>query len=471
MIRKLFLLASIVICGTAGAQSWVDLGPFPDSTTFWRSSHGIAVDAEGKVWVSQYFPELWILANGDTLRDENGGFISTSAIHIFNPDGTKAMGPVRSFTFGDVADTLFWDAKDGPGKDIRGIRSDHNGDIIVMVGTPYNPSNPLNAENRTSLMFRLDHKTGEVMNRVNLGGEEFGSPATPGIDANGNIYVAPVAGSAPIMIFDSDFEEIGIVAQSAPGIGRTLEVSADGNTVYWSAFTHEGTYRYHRPDEFSPYDSLGLIHEGLIVESSARNPATGYVWLGNSVAGNFIPDPGFRLLTWYALDPATDHIVDSLDFNLPFIFGAQKTRGIGFSRDGIYAYVGLFDNSRDGDDIPLDGAGDNPRGFTFKKFMRGMATSIDRDPTEMPDAFTLSQNYPNPFNLQTSIEFKIRHAGLATLRVYELLGREVATLVDEHLVAGRYTATFHATDLASGTYIYQLNVAGNRLSGKMMLVK
>ncbi|MXZ04329.1 MAG: T9SS type A sorting domain-containing protein [Rhodothermaceae bacterium] len=104
--------------------------------------------------------------------------------------------------------------------------------------------------------------------------------------------------------------------------------------------------------------------------------------------------------------------------------------------------------------------------------MRGARTSIQRDPVEIPNGFTLSQNYPNPFNPQTKIEFEMKDGGFAKLKVYDVLGREVATLVDEHLAAGKYTATFNAANtLASGTYVYQLEVAGHRLSGKMMLVK
>jgi len=477
MLQKTFLLViSFLIGGNTSAQNWVDMGPFPDSTTFWRSSHGVAVDAEGKVWVSQYFPEFWILANGDTLKDENGGYISAPAIHIFNSDGTRAMESIRSFTYGNLADTLFWDAKDGPAKDIRGIRADHNGDIIVVIGTPFTPNNPLTSINPTSLMFRLDHQTGQVKNRVDLGAKEFGSPAAPGIDESGNIYIAPVTGSAPIKIYSPDFQDKGIVTASTPGIGRTLEVTSDGNTVYWSAFTDSGIYKYHRPNEFASYDSMGLVQEGLLAESSVRNPLTGYIWFGHSVAGSIqLPNsgrfaPGSEL-TWFAMNPATDEIVDSLNFNLPFIFGVQKTRGIGFSQDGNDAYVGLFDNSRDGDGIALNGSGEAPRGFTFKKFMRRVTASIERDPTQIPDGFMLSQNYPNPFNPQTKIEFEIKDAGFTTLKVYDVLGREVATLVDEHLVVGKYTATFNATDLSSGTYVYQLNVAGHQLSGKMTLVK
>jgi len=477
MSPKLFLTTCLFLLShSAIAQNWIDLGPFPDANTFWRSSHGLAVDAEGKVWLSQYFPELWILADGDTLKDANGEFISTPAIHIFNPDGSMAMESIRSFTYGGATDTLFWDVKDGPGRDIRGIRADHNGDILIVVGTPFTPNNPLTRENPTSLMFRLDHQSGEVLDRVDLGGGDFGSPAAPGVDVNGNIYLAPVTGNGPIKIYDADFNPLSNVTESAPGIGRTLEVTADGNTVYWSAFTLSGTYKYQRPDEFSSYDSIGVVQEGLLAESSVRDPSTGYIWLGHSVAGAIpLPTsgrfaPGSEL-TWFAIDPSTDMIVDSIQFDFPFSFGEQKTRSIGFSPDGKYAYLGLFDNSRDGNGIPLNGIDGAPRGFTFKKFMRGQVTRIQRYPVEIPDGFTLSQNYPNPFNPQTNIEFEMRDAGLASLKVYDLLGREVATLVDEHLVAGKYTATFNATDLPSGSYVYQLDVAGNRLSGKMTLVK
>ena len=84
--------------------------------------------------------------------------------------------------------------------------------------------------------------------------------------------------------------------------------------------------------------------------------------------------------------------------------------------------------------------------------MRGIVTRIDSDSTELPEGFTLVQSYPNPFNPQTNIEYEMKDAGLATLKVYDVLGREVAILVDEHLVPGS-TATFNATELTSVTYI------------------
>ena len=98
-------------------------------------------------------------------------------------------------------------------------------------------------------------------------------------------------------------------------------------------------------------------------------------------------------------------------------------------------------------------------------------TNINCDPTKIPDGFNLSQDYPNPFNPQTNVEFERNDAGLATLKVCDAQGGEAATLVDEHLADGRHTATFNATELTPVAYIYQLDVAGHRLSGKMTQVQ
>ena len=487
MIRKsLLFVCLLLVSGAASAQNWVDMGPFPDSTMFWRGAHGVAVDAENKVWLVQYYPSTTPVVNGDTVKVLEGatGAFRTSSLHVYDVDGKKAMEPIHAFTYGGMTDTLAYDTAvsrnpTGIAKRITGIKADHNGDIIVMVGQS------------VSLMFRLDHKTGEVMNRTNLESEAFtGSPASPGVDGAGNIYVAPVSANAPISIFNSEFRWIGNVSDNSPGIGRALEVTEDGNTVYWSSFTGRTTYKYQRKDEFSQYDSIGVVHEGLIAQGSARHPTTGHIWLGHSKATGIDLDPTGMFgpgseLTLFEINPMAedgmDMIVDSLEFNSPFEYCAsglnRNVRGIAFSPDGAYAYVGIFDaiqglNSEGDCSFLLGIAPPNEvRGFVFKKFMRGMVTSIDRDPTEIPDGFTLSQNYPNPFNPQTNITFEIKDAGLATLKVYDVLGREVATLVDEHLVAGKYTATFTASDLSSGTYIYRLDVLGNRLSGKMMLVK
>jgi hypothetical protein len=79
------------------------------------------------------------------------------------------------------------------------------------------------------------------------------------------------------------------------------------------------------------------------------------------------------------------------------------------------------------------------------------------------------QNYPNPFNPATEIRYQVPTAGRVYLKVYDILGREVATLVDQVRTAGSYTVTFNASTLASGLYFYRMT-AGNFIQTKRMLL-
>ncbi len=89
----------------------------------------------------------------------------------------------------------------------------------------------------------------------------------------------------------------------------------------------------------------------------------------------------------------------------------------------------------------------------------------------IPVTYDLSQNYPNPFNPATTINYQLPKTGFVTLKIYDILGKEVATLVKEQKNQGRYIAHFNATHLASGVYIYQLRVNDYVSSKKMLLLK
>ncbi len=90
---------------------------------------------------------------------------------------------------------------------------------------------------------------------------------------------------------------------------------------------------------------------------------------------------------------------------------------------------------------------------------------------EVPLTFALSQNYPNPFNPTTTMRFSVTEAGPTTLRIYDILGREVATPVNENLPPGTYNVRFDASGLPSGTYISVLTAEGKRKTVKMLLMK
>ncbi|MCX7833928.1 MAG: T9SS type A sorting domain-containing protein [Ignavibacteria bacterium] len=91
--------------------------------------------------------------------------------------------------------------------------------------------------------------------------------------------------------------------------------------------------------------------------------------------------------------------------------------------------------------------------------------------SNVPENYSLSQNYPNPFNPSTKINFAIPKAGLVTLKVYDILGKEVMTLVYQNMNAGTYTVEFNGANLTSGVYFYKLDVNGFSEVKKMMLVK
>ena len=86
-------------------------------------------------------------------------------------------------------------------------------------------------------------------------------------------------------------------------------------------------------------------------------------------------------------------------------------------------------------------------------------------------SFELSQNYPNPFNPSTSISFSLPQSSFVTLRVYDVTGKEVASLVNEFKNTGNYSVNFDASKLSSGIYMYRLSSANTSISKKMLLMK
>jgi hypothetical protein len=99
------------------------------------------------------------------------------------------------------------------------------------------------------------------------------------------------------------------------------------------------------------------------------------------------------------------------------------------------------------------------------------ATLVDIEDEQIPDNVTLYRNYPNPFNPSTTITYDINVTSEVSLIVYDMLGREVASLVDGTLSAGVHEVEFTAADLPSGVYFYRLKTGNFMESKKMLLLK
>ncbi len=89
----------------------------------------------------------------------------------------------------------------------------------------------------------------------------------------------------------------------------------------------------------------------------------------------------------------------------------------------------------------------------------------------VPQNFTLEQNYPNPFNPVTTINYTLPVNSHVKLTVFDITGREIKTLVNQHQINGKHTVLFDASDLASGIYIYKLQAGSFAQSRKVILLR
>ena len=116
-------------------------------------------------------------------------------------------------------------------------------------------------------------------------------------------------------------------------------------------------------------------------------------------------------------------------------------------------------------------AGTNASGVWSHPLSEMLSKSTLDHSQEVPDQFSLEQNYPNPFNPSTTIRYNIPKSGQVKLSVYNLLGEEVALLVNDFLEAGFHEVSFNVANQPSGTYFYKIESGGMITVKKMVLVK
>ena len=173
-----------------------------------------------------------------------------------------------------------------------------------------------------------------------------------------------------------------------------------------------------------------------------------------------------------------------LDENKPGRFYVSTNGNGSFTND--YSWGGLFLTEDDGltwrrlfrgrvTDIKADNS--NPKNIYFNtyygimKIPDTLTTDITTEQNLIPKDFVLSQNYPNPFNPSTNINWQSPVSSWQTLRVYDILGREIATLINEYKPAGKYDVNWNAANLPSGVYFYKLQAGDFVETKKMLLLK
>lgn len=452
MKKVLVAFIAILLFATLGlAQVWVYDSIFKEGS----QPHGVVVDPEGKIWI-HYYGVLETLENGK----------SACPLFIYNPDGNEAtFSPIMTFDNNGTPDTLRYRS--------RGVSLDKDGNVMVSSG----------------YLYRFNYQTGEFMNRYDYD-NDWWSLTEAAADDNGFIYLARVASGNALHIINEDFEYYSNVADMVPTLQRSILVSKDGNNVYVGTIysgvngirVYESVEGLGPDGEYALVDTIGTVFNE---DRTARHnmwgqcldwDANGLMWVGTywDVGANDFSG-------WYALDPTQSWgIVDTIGHNvgigvaptagvIPEGSAFHSPRGIAFSPDGKTAYIADFDGG-----VIKKFTNDNPKGpgspIIGLEELVVVSLREDGKPVIVVN-FDLKQNYPNPFNPKTRIPFDISENVHVKLVVYDVNGRLVKTLVDQQLTPQRYEYEFDGSDLASGTYFYQLDVNGVLITKQMMLIK
>lgn len=427
LIPIIFAMVLIPLLSQAQDGQWTFEGVFPPDSTVDDAVYNITIDAEGKIWMHEHY------LRGKLRSDSTKSVVD---IQVYNPDGTQAdFSPVQQVTID--GETHVFDVNG------RGLQANADGDILFAHNTE---------------LYLIDHKTGEGIAHVspNLGT----SLTNPAVDGAGNVYVTGVVGGAvkeyPASLDTTDSNG-KIVIESVPAIGRTLSVTEDGNTLYIPRFTGPYMLEYNRT-KLTPFGAADTLLRGAVIESMSLDPHNGDLWASTGST----PDTStsYTPYTWYGFDTDTWEVTDSVTWvgADDLVNATQPQQAIAFSHDANTLYLGVWQNNVDAT-------------YAVQKFSRDNPVSIEREVVSNMEGYKLQQNYPNPFNPTTNINYTLKTSGQVTLKVYDMTGREVATLVNTRMNAGEYTATFDASNLASGVYLYSLETNGLRLTNRMTLIK
>ena len=285
------------------------------------------------------------------------------------------------------------------------------------------------------------------------------------IDGAGNKWVGTQGGLAKYN--DTSWTIYTTQNSQLPGNSIT-SLSWYGNSL-WMA-TDSGLVNYNGSSWKTYLPPLGSYYTYNLVIDSSGNKWT-YAWGGQSSI--FLKFDGSTWTRYSAPDSITAFAVSGSNI------------WIGTRFHGLYKFDGtnwtVYNSSNSGlsndyvlsiivdklGNIWLTTGGDDIQEFN----PNGIVTSVSSYSYSVPTNYQLYQNYPNPFNPSTTIRFNLASSGNVSLKIYDVLGREVANLINGELTAGQHSAVWNASNFASGVYLYRLKTGNFVETKKLILMK
>ena len=227
-----------------------------------------------------------------------------------------------------------------------------------------------------------------------------------------------------------------------------------GNNWVSSFFTNSDIYSFYFVDTLNGWMSS---KSGFSINTIYRTTNGGVNWITE------IPGTGVQINSLYFTDKTNGWAAGNNR-----IIQATTNGGINWVSQTSYQPGVNYRSVYFTDSITGWVVGDS--GVILKTTTGGILTGFSNSSSEIPDEYFLSQNYPNPFNPSTNFSFGISKLGFVSLKVYDVLGNEVATLVNENKPVGSYKVEFDGSEFASGIYFYRLEVDGNHIDTKRMIL-
>jgi len=220
-----------------------------------------------------------------------------------------------------------------------------------------------------------------------------------------------------------------------------------------------GIYEYTGATRPTPLGKT-LLSDLTITSSIAEKPAYPY------------PEPWTN---WVTVDLSSHNIDASNPFVAAFVVEGSypaNNRIMITEQPDVNNHSFTYLNSQEPPDwFYLSSGTDSVFAYLIRAYVNTIVGVDDEQFEIILNEFSLHQNYPNPFNPSTTINYSIAKSGFVTLKIYNMLGQEIAKLVSENKSAGNYTALFDASQLSSGTYLYKLSSRNQHVTKKMLLIK